>query len=85
MSKQKKLRTTASNLLIKVTQSLRMFLPSKRQKKVRPFCLIRFDLNLQSLMPVSGEHDGNLKHLSIVFLKSLALPHIRNYWKLYRT
>jgi len=27
MSEQKKLRTIASNLLIKVTQSLRMFLP----------------------------------------------------------
>ena len=85
MSKQKKIRIIASNLLIKVTQLLRMFLPPEGQKKVRPFCLTKFDLNLQNLMLVSGEHDGNLRRPSIVFLKSLALPRIRNYWKLYRT
>ena len=85
MSEQKKLRTIASNLLIKVTQSLRMFLPQRKWKKGVSCFLIRFGLDLQSLMPVSGEHDGNSRRPSIVFLKSLALPRIRNYWKLYRT
>ena len=34
----------------------------------------------QSLMPTSEEHDGSSSPLSMVFLKSLDLPHIQNCW-----
>jgi len=78
LCQNKILKTFASNLLTKGTQLLRMFLPQEKQKKELPFCLTKSDPNPQSLMPISGEHDGNSSPLSTVFLKSLDLPHIQN-------
>ena len=82
MSKQKKIKDYRQQF---INQGYAIVENVLTTEEVEEGSIMLLDKILQSLMPVSGEHDGNSRCPSIVFLKSLALPHIRNYWKSYRT
>ena len=69
MSKQKKIKDYRQQFIDQGYTIVENVLTVEEAKKVRPFCLTKFDLSPRSFVPIYGEYAGNLKHLNIVFLK----------------